>query len=61
MHPIEHIYYFSCAFVPSLYVAGLSPLVFLWNFVHLTFAPGAGHSGFEDHWYVSVPKFPNSQ
>ena len=28
----------------------LSPIVFLWNFVHLTFAPGAGHSGFEDHF-----------
>eukprot|EP00941_MAST-03F_sp_MAST-3F-sp1_P003229 g3229.t1 len=50
MHPIEHIYYFSCAFIPSLYLSNLSPLIFLWNFIHLTIAPGAGHSGFEDNW-----------
>lgn len=50
MHPIEHVYYFSNAFTPSLYFSNLSPLIFLWNFVHLTIAPGAGHSGFEDNW-----------
>ena len=31
MHPVEHLYYFSCAFVPSLYVGGLSPLILIWN------------------------------
>jgi len=62
MHPIEHLYYFSNAFTPSLYL-NLSPLVFLWNFIHLTIAPGAGHSGFEDHFqadqyhYVHHAKF----
>lgn len=29
---------------------GLSPLIFLWLYVHLTIAPGAGHSGWEDHF-----------
>jgi len=62
MHPVEHLYYFSNAFVPSLY-CNLSPLIFLWNFIHLTIAPGAGHSGFEDHFqadqyhYVHHAKF----
>eukprot|EP00656_Telonema_subtile_P037843 TRINITY_DN4224_c0_g1_i1.p1 TRINITY_DN4224_c0_g1~~TRINITY_DN4224_c0_g1_i1.p1 ORF type:complete len:272 (-),score=57.87 TRINITY_DN4224_c0_g1_i1:64-879(-) len=62
MHPVEHLYYFSNAFVPSLYLQ-LSPLIFLWNFMHLTIAPGAGHSGFEDHFqadqyhYVHHAKF----
>ncbi|KAH8080458.1 C-4 methylsterol oxidase [Aureococcus anophagefferens] len=50
MHPVEHLYYFSNAFFPTLLVDGLSPLVFLWVFVHLSIAPGAGHSGFEDHF-----------
>jgi len=49
MHPVEHLYYFSNALTPSLYL-GLSPLVFMWNFLHLSLAPGAGHSGWEDHW-----------
>mmetsp|Transcript_9529 Transcript_9529/g.18067 ORF Transcript_9529/g.18067 Transcript_9529/m.18067 type:complete len:511 (-) Transcript_9529:134-1666(-) len=63
MHPIEHLYYFSNAFTPSLYCSSLSPLIFLWNFLHLTIAPGAGHSGFEDHFqadqyhYVHHAKF----
>ena len=50
MHPIEHLYYFSNAFIPSLYMSSLSPLIFTWNFIHLTIAPGAGHSGWEDHF-----------
>jgi sterol desaturase/sphingolipid hydroxylase (fatty acid hydroxylase superfamily) len=49
MHPVEHLFYFSNCLTPSLYLS-LSPLIFLWNFMHLTLAPGAGHSGFEDHW-----------
>ena len=63
MHPIEHLYYFSNAFIPSLYATSLSPLIFLWNFIHLTIAPGAGHSGWEDHFqadqyhYVHHAKF----
>lgn len=63
MHPIEHLYYFSNAFTPSLYLSGLSPLIFMWNFFHLTIAPGAGHSGFEDNFqadqyhYVHHAKF----
>lgn len=49
MHPVEHLVYFSNALTPSLYL-GLSPMIYMWNFLHLTLAPGAGHSGWEDHW-----------
>jgi len=49
MHPAEHMPYYSNAFLPAL-VLNLSPLIFLWTFVHLVLAPGAGHSGWEDHW-----------
>ncbi len=46
---VEHLYYFSNAFLPALLVP-TSPFVFLWLFVHLTFSPAAGHSGYEDHF-----------
>jgi len=48
MHPVEHIYYYSCI-LPSL-LCFCSPFHFLWNGVHLMLAPGAGHSGWEDHF-----------
>jgi sterol desaturase/sphingolipid hydroxylase (fatty acid hydroxylase superfamily) len=57
MHPIEHLYYFSNAFIPSLFVPHLSPMIFLWNFIHLTIAPGAGHSGFEDNFQADQYHF----
>ena len=41
---VEHMYYFSNAFVPALLLP-VSPFVFLWLFVHLSFSPAAGHSG----------------
>jgi len=48
MHPIEHLYYYSCI-LPSLCFFA-SPFHFLWNGIHLVLAPGASHSGFEDHF-----------
>jgi sterol desaturase/sphingolipid hydroxylase (fatty acid hydroxylase superfamily) len=50
MHPTEHLYYYSNALFPCIYISGLSPLVFHFLFFHLVFAPAAGHSGFEDHF-----------
>lgn len=47
MHPIEHLYYFSCALL-SLYVHA-SPFAFMFNGVHLLISPAASHSGFEDN------------
>ena len=48
MHPVEHIYYLSCASL-SLYVRA-SPFLVVWNLIHAVLAPAAGHSGYEDHW-----------
>lgn len=48
MHPVEHIYYLSCAAL-SLY-ARASPFLVVWNLIHAVLAPAAGHSGYEDHW-----------
>jgi sterol desaturase/sphingolipid hydroxylase (fatty acid hydroxylase superfamily) len=48
MHPVEHIYYYSCI-VPSL-VFLCSPFAFVWNGVHLLLSPAASHSGYEDHF-----------
>jgi len=48
MHPVEHLYYYSCI-LPSL-LCFASPFHFLWNGVHLLLSPGASHSGWEDHF-----------
>ena len=47
MHPIEHLYYFSCI-APSLWFR-MHPFHYLWNSVHLLLSPAASHSGWEDH------------
>jgi sterol desaturase/sphingolipid hydroxylase (fatty acid hydroxylase superfamily) len=52
MHPIEHLYYYACI-LPSL-VIFCSPFHFLWNGVHLLLAPGASHSGYEDHFQADA-------
>jgi sterol desaturase/sphingolipid hydroxylase (fatty acid hydroxylase superfamily) len=51
MHPIEHLYYFSCV-GPSLLLFA-SPFALLWCGVHLLLSPAAGHSGWEDHFQAS--------
>lgn len=48
MHPVEHLYYYSCV-GPSLLVFA-SPFAFMWNAVHLPISPAASHSGWEDHF-----------
>jgi len=48
MHPIEHLYYFSCV-GPSLYLHA-SPFMMLWNGIHLLISPAASHSGWEDNF-----------
>ena len=52
MHPIEHLYYYSCI-VPSL-VFYCSPFAFVWNGIHLLLSPAASHSGYEDHFQSDV-------
>lgn len=48
MHPVEHLYYFSCI-LPSL-IFYCSPFAFVWNGIHLLLSPAASHSGYEDHF-----------
>jgi hypothetical protein len=48
MHPVEHLYYFSCI-LPSL-VFYCSPFALVWNGTHLLLSPAASHSGYEDHF-----------
>eukprot|EP00811_Abedinium_folium_P033732 NODE_6674_length_1649_cov_9.680026.p1 GENE.NODE_6674_length_1649_cov_9.680026~~NODE_6674_length_1649_cov_9.680026.p1 ORF type:complete len:457 (-),score=129.84 NODE_6674_length_1649_cov_9.680026:206-1576(-) len=63
MHPVEHLLYFSNAFLPALFLPGLSPFIFMYTVVHLVLAPAAGHSGWEDHFqadqyhYIHHAKF----
>jgi sterol desaturase/sphingolipid hydroxylase (fatty acid hydroxylase superfamily) len=52
MHPVEHLYYYSC-FLPSL-LSICSPFALLWNGVHLLLSPAASHSGWEDHFQSDV-------
>eukprot|EP00325_Prymnesiales_sp_UTEX-LB-985_P002946 CAMPEP_0174713438 /NCGR_PEP_ID=MMETSP1094-20130205/14103_1 /TAXON_ID=156173 /ORGANISM="Chrysochromulina brevifilum, Strain UTEX LB 985" /LENGTH=436 /DNA_ID=CAMNT_0015912617 /DNA_START=149 /DNA_END=1459 /DNA_ORIENTATION=+ len=52
MHPVEHLYYYACI-LPSLLFC-TSPFALLWNGVHLILAPGASHSGYEDHWQADA-------
>jgi len=48
MHPLEHLYYFSCL-GPS-FLLYTTPFAFMWNGVHLLISPAASHSGWEDHF-----------
>ena len=50
-HPSPSDYY-ACI-LPSL-VFFCSPFHFLWNGVHLLIAPGASHSGYEDHFQADA-------
>jgi sterol desaturase/sphingolipid hydroxylase (fatty acid hydroxylase superfamily) len=52
MHPVEHVYYYACI-LPSL-LFYTTPFAFLWNGVHLLLAPGASHSGWEDHFQADA-------
>ena len=50
MHPVEHLYYFTC-YGPLLYFgAHCSPFAVLWMGVHVLISPAASHSGWEDHF-----------
>jgi sterol desaturase/sphingolipid hydroxylase (fatty acid hydroxylase superfamily) len=52
MHPVEHLYYYSCILPSLLFVC--SPFALLWNGVHLLLSPAASHSGWEDHFQSDV-------
>jgi sterol desaturase/sphingolipid hydroxylase (fatty acid hydroxylase superfamily) len=52
MHPVEHLYYYSCI-LPSL-LPFCPQFALLWNGVHLLLSPAASHSGWEDHFQSDV-------
>ena len=47
MHPIEHLVYFSCVFIPSLIIPQ-HPIAFLYNHFHVLVSPLPGHDGYDD-------------
>ena len=60
MHPVEHMYYFTC-YAPSLVLPlllgeafVLSPFLVFWMGVHLVISPAASHSGYEDHFSADL-------
>eukprot|EP01065_Artemidia_motanka_P035315 TRINITY_DN43234_c0_g1_i1.p1 TRINITY_DN43234_c0_g1~~TRINITY_DN43234_c0_g1_i1.p1 ORF type:complete len:468 (+),score=130.51 TRINITY_DN43234_c0_g1_i1:60-1463(+) len=50
MHPLEHSFFYA-GLGFALYAGGMwTPWIFRWNVVWLMLAPGASHSGWEDHF-----------
>jgi len=62
MHPVEHLIYYSCAWLPPLLVS-VHPLHFLYCKFHADIAPIGGHDGMDppggkgDHHYLHHAKF----
>lgn len=47
MHPIEHLFYYSCTALPLLFLQ--HPFHVFYNGQHAMLSPAEAHSGFEDH------------
>lgn len=62
MHPVEHFIYYSCAWLPPLFMA-VHPLHFLYTKFHADIAPVGGHDGKgppspgSDYHYLHHAKF----
>lgn len=52
MHPVEHLYYFTC-YAPCLF-GGIHPFILFWMGTHTLISPAAAHSGFEDHFSADL-------
>jgi hypothetical protein len=52
MHPVEHLYYFTC-YAPCLLLK-LHPFVLFWMGLHVVLSPAASHSGYEDHFSADL-------
>eukprot|EP01062_Namystynia_karyoxenos_P030275 TRINITY_DN2262_c0_g1_i1.p1 TRINITY_DN2262_c0_g1~~TRINITY_DN2262_c0_g1_i1.p1 ORF type:complete len:519 (+),score=163.15 TRINITY_DN2262_c0_g1_i1:98-1558(+) len=50
MHPVEHGFFFAGLGFAVYCGAWMTPWLFRWNLVWLMLAPGASHSGWEDHF-----------
>merc|ERR1719469_522447 len=49
MHPVEHLFFFSILGINAI-LGFVSPWHFRWSLCWLVLAPGASHSGWEDHF-----------
>eukprot|EP01084_Bolivina_argentea_P002568 4748_1 len=46
MHPVEHIFYYSCVWFPALFIPQ-HPICFMINKFHATISPAPGHDGYD--------------
>eukprot|EP01083_Nonionella_stella_P007106 20509_1 len=46
MHPVEHLFYYSCVWIPSLIIPQ-HPVHFMVNKFHATISPAPGHDGYD--------------
>merc|ERR1712154_217646 len=46
MHPIEHLFYYSCVWFPALFIPQ-HPIHFMGNKFHATISPAPGHDGYD--------------
>ena len=46
MHPVEHLFYYSCVFFPALFISQ-HPIHFMINKFHATISPAPGHDGYD--------------
>ena len=54
MHPVEHLYYFTC-YGPIIWAGSAAPpFAVMWTGVHLLLSPAAAHSGFEGHFSADL-------
>lgn len=56
MHPVEHLYYFTC-YGPFLVLPKTSPFVLFWMGFHTALSPAASHSGWEDHFSADLAHY----
>eukprot|EP01083_Nonionella_stella_P065435 171436_1 len=47
MHPVEHLFYYSCMLVPTVFGVKQHPIHLLFNKFHATVSPLPGHDGFD--------------
>ena len=46
MHPVEHLFYYSCVWFPALIISQ-HPIHFMINKFHATISPAPGHDGYD--------------
>jgi sterol desaturase/sphingolipid hydroxylase (fatty acid hydroxylase superfamily) len=61
MHPVEHMYYFTCygplLVLPLILGFVVSPFLVFWMGTHCVITPAASHSGYEDHFSADLPHY----